>query len=81
MTIFLKNLYRKNNELLVAIKKQSSDGKIPKGLLVNGSPAMRTALQEFQLSRYLDKPNEKYPSSSKQHPTPINRAFYMGKGD
>lgn len=33
--------------MLVAIKNQSSDGKIPKGLLLNGSPAIRNALSEF----------------------------------
>ena len=46
--------YRKHNEMLVAIKNQSSDGKLPRGLLLNGSPAIRTAISEFNLSRYLD---------------------------
>jgi hypothetical protein len=61
--------------MLVAIKNQSSDGKLPRGLLLNGSPAIRTAISEFNLSRYLDQPNEKFPT--KHNPTPINRAFYM----
>lgn len=43
---------------------------------MNGSPAIRTAINEFQISRYLDMPNEKFPSS-KHNPTPINRAFYL----
>ena len=62
--------------MLVAIKTQSSDGKIPRGLLMSGSPAIRNAHSEFQISRYLDKPNEKFPSG-KQNPTPINRGFYL----
>ena len=64
--------------MLVTIKTQSSDGKIPRGLLMSGSPAIRNAISEFQMSKYLDKPNEKYPN--KQNPTPINRAFYLSRG-
>ena len=60
LSLIFKNL-RKNNEMLVSIKNQSSDGKIPKGLLLNGSPAIRNALNDFKIARYLDKPNEKYP--------------------
>jgi serine/threonine-protein phosphatase 2B catalytic subunit len=45
----------------VAIKKMSPDGKIPKGLLMNGKPAIRNALKEFELSKMLDKENEKMP--------------------
>ena len=66
--------------MLVAIKNQSSDGKIPRGLLMNGSPAIRNTLSEFSISRYLDKPNEKFPSS-RLVPTPINRAFYLSGGN
>jgi hypothetical protein len=46
MARIFKNL-RKNNEMLVAIKHHSNDGKIPRGLLLNGSPAIRTAMSEF----------------------------------
>ena len=45
-----KNL-RANREMLLAIKKKSSDGKIPRGLLLNGSPAIRDAFSEFEVSR------------------------------
>jgi hypothetical protein len=55
------NFNRENSELLVAIKKMSPDGKIPKGLLMNGKPAIRNALKEFELSKMLDKENEKMP--------------------
>lgn len=60
--------------MLVTIKNQSSDGKIPRGLLMNGSPAIRATLNEFQIARYLDRPNERYPVHKQ---TPINRAFYL----
>ena len=43
---------------------------------MNGSPAIRTALSEFKIARYLDKPNERFPSG-KHNPTPINKAFYL----
>ena len=47
--------------MIIAIKKKSSDGKIPRGLLLNGSPAIRDAFSEFEVSRQLDRENEKYP--------------------
>ena len=40
--------------MLIQIKKNSSDGKIPRGLLLNGSPAIRNALSEFEFSKQLD---------------------------
>lgn len=64
-------MYRENSELLIAIKKMSPDGKIPKGLLMNGKPAMRTALKEFELSKMLDKENEKMPKPG-QKPSEIS---------
>lgn len=47
--------------MLIAIKKMSPDGKIPKGLLINGKPAINDALREFELSKMMDKNNEKMP--------------------
>ena len=41
--------------MLIAIKKMSPDGKIPKGLLINGKPAINDALREFELSKMMDK--------------------------
>ena len=46
MTRMFKNL-RENSEMLVAIKKMAPDGKIPRGLLLNGRPAIRDILREF----------------------------------
>lgn len=50
LTRLFKNL-RANSEMLIQIKKNSSDGKIPRGLLLNGSPAIRNAFSEFEVSR------------------------------
>lgn len=60
LTRIFKNL-RSHSEMLIAIKKKSSDGKIPRGLLLNGSPAIRDAFSEFEVSKQLDRENEKYP--------------------
>ena len=46
MQRMFKNL-RENSEMLVAIKKMAPDGKIPRGLLMNGRPAIRDILREF----------------------------------
>lgn len=61
--------YRSNSEMLIAIKKQSSDGKIPKGLLMNGTPAIKNAFSEFEISKQLDRENEKFPTGK----TPTSR--------
>jgi len=55
-----KNL-RENSDLLLKIK-MANDGRIPQGLLLEGKPAIRNALKEFQLASMLDKDNEKRPS-------------------
>lgn len=47
--------------MLMAIKKFSSDGKIPRGLLLQGRPAIRNAYMEFDQSSMLDAENEKFP--------------------
>ena len=38
-----------------------NDGRIPRGLLLEGKVAIRNALKEFELARSLDKDNEKRP--------------------
>lgn len=39
---------RENSEMLIAIKKLSPDGKIPRGLLMNGRPAIKDTYKEFE---------------------------------
>jgi len=39
----------------------ANDGRIPRGLLLAGRPAIRNALKNFELALSLDKENEKRP--------------------
>ena len=60
--------------MLISIKNKSSDGKIPRGLLLSGSPAIKNAFSEFEVSKQLDKENEKFPKfSTNKGPSPQNR--------
>lgn len=52
---------KNESELLVKLKGMSPDGKIPRGLLLEGRPAIKDALREFQRAKELDKTNEKRP--------------------
>lgn len=54
-----KNLVE-NQDLLLQIK-MVNDGRIPRGLLLEGKLAIRNALKEFELASTLDKENEKRP--------------------
>lgn len=47
--------------MLIAIKKISPDGKIPKGLLLDGKKSINDALRDFNYTKLLDKDNEKFP--------------------
>lgn len=60
MARMYKNL-RENAEELILIKQLSSDGKIPRGLLLEGLPAIKHVLKEFDLSKKLDANNERFP--------------------
>ncbi len=57
--------------MLVTIKKQAPDGKIPKGLLLEGRPAIKDIFKEFERSKTLDRENEKYPAAGKS-PSPMS---------
>ena len=59
-----KNL-KENHDILLQIK-MVNDGRIPRGLLLDGKPAIRNALKEFDLASQLDKENEKRPLPRKQ---------------
>ena len=39
----------------------SADGKLPRGLLLEGKPAIKNALKQFNLAKDMDKNNEKRP--------------------
>lgn len=49
------------SEMLVMIKGMAPDGKIPRGLLLEGRPAIRDMFKEFSNAKKLDKVNEKLP--------------------
>lgn len=52
---------REESEMLLKIKNMSPDGKLPRGLLLEGKPAIKNALKQFNVAKELDKPNEKRP--------------------
>lgn len=52
---------REESETLLKIKNMSPDGKLPRGLLLDGKPAIRNALKQFNLAKELDKQFEKRP--------------------
>ena len=52
---------REESETLLKLKNMSPDGKLPRGLLLDGKPAIKNALKQFNLARQLDKNNEKRP--------------------
>jgi serine/threonine-protein phosphatase 2B catalytic subunit len=60
MRRMFKNLRENSDELLKI--KMANDGRIPRGLLLEGKPAIRNAMKEFKLAADLDKENEKRPS-------------------
>lgn len=54
-----KNLIE-NQDLLFKIK-MVNDGRIPRGLLLEGKVAIRNCLKEFELAKNCDRENEKRP--------------------
>ena len=52
---------REESETLLKLKNMSPDGKLPRGLLLEGKPAIKNALKQFNLAKDLDKTNEKRP--------------------
>lgn len=52
---------KNESELLIKIKGMAPDGKIPRGLLLDGRPAIRDSFREFTNAANLDKDNEKLP--------------------
>lgn len=55
------SILKEESELLLKIKNMAPDGKIPRGLLLQGRPAIRDTFKEFKQARKLDKVNEKLP--------------------
>lgn len=55
------NTLKDESETLLKIKGMAPDGKIPRGLLLQGRPAIRDTFREFTNAKNLDKVNEKMP--------------------
>ena len=53
---------REESEMILKIKQMVPDGKIPKGLLSQGRPAIKDALKEFDIAKSRDLVNEKRPT-------------------
>jgi hypothetical protein len=57
---------REDSELILKIKNISPDGKLPRGLLLEGKPAIKNAAKQFNLAQELDRENEKRPKNIKK---------------
>lgn len=49
------------SELILKLKGMVPDGKIPRGVLLDGRPAIKDAIVEFERAKELDKKNEMRP--------------------
>lgn len=52
---------REDSELILKIKNISPDGKLPRGILLEGKPAIKNAAKQFNIACELDRENEKRP--------------------
>ena len=47
--------------MILKIKNISPDGKLPRGILLDGKPAIKHAAKQFNIAQELDRENEKRP--------------------
>ena len=52
---------REEQEMILKIKNISPDGKLPRGILLEGKPAIKHAAKQFNIACELDRMNEKRP--------------------
>lgn len=52
------------SESILKLKGMAPDGKIPRGVLLEGRPAIKDALKEFNRAKEVDKMNEKRPKGT-----------------
>lgn len=55
---------RSEQELILLLKGMAPDGKIPWGVLLEGRPAIRDAVKEFEVAKKNDSVNEWWPDVS-----------------
>ena len=56
---------REESETILKIKNISPDGKLPRGILLDGKPAIKNAAKQFNFAAELDRENEKRPKKKK----------------
>ena len=52
---------KEESELILKIKNIAPDGKLPRGLLLEGKPAIKNMAKQFNFAQELDRDNEKRP--------------------
>lgn len=52
---------REENELIVKLKGLCPGNKIPRGVLLQGAEALKSAYDKYKNAKSLDLVNEKYP--------------------
>lgn len=52
---------REEQEMILKIKNISPDGKLPRGILLDGKPAIKHAAKQFNIAAQMDRENEKRP--------------------
>jgi serine/threonine-protein phosphatase 2B catalytic subunit len=57
------HVLKEENEVLLKMKQMAPDGKLPKGLLLDGRPAIQNAFKNFKVAKELDQINEKRPKT------------------
>ena len=53
---------RKDNEDILKLKGMCPDNKLPKGLLLEGTTAIKDAIEQFDSAKKMDMKNEKRPT-------------------
>lgn len=54
---------RKDNEDILKLKGMCADNKLPRGLLLQGTSAIKDAIQQFESAQQLDRANDKRPQN------------------
>jgi serine/threonine-protein phosphatase 2B catalytic subunit len=55
-----------DHELVLKLKGMAPDGKIPRGLLLEGRPGIKDAIREFEIAKHNDFINEKRPQEEEE---------------
>ena len=56
---------REENELIIKLRGFCPGNKIPKGILLQGPEALKTALERYREAKRIDEINEKIPDNYK----------------